>query len=546
MSKIDDNEIPEASIVHSRRFSAVWIIPIVAALLGIWLVYQHYSSLGPLVTVTFETGEGVVAGKTKILRRSVEVGVVETVRLSDDHEQVSMNLRIDADIKDLLVEDTRFWVVRPRVGGAGISGLGTIVSGVYIELEPGESSKSGRHFLGLEQPPVTPQGVPGLRLKLVANEAGSLGVGAPVIYKGIKVGRVEDRSFDINHDQVFFDVFIDQHYAQLVAGNTRFWNTTGIDFELSADGFRIHTGNLESLIAGGVEFDTPNTDQARVAIEEGKVFTLYESRRSVEAELLKPRLTYLLLFKDSVRGLSEDAPVEFRGIRVGKVTGISFEYAPNDAERRVPVLIRLDPATIGNLKELTREAAIAMIEENVKSGLRATLKTGSVLTGQLFVNLKLDPDADPAEVGMLGQYRTIPTVSAGLSRIEDKLVSILDKLEGLPVENTLNGATAALAEIQAAAEILKGAAAEIETLMANEGMQNLPTRIDSALVGLNQTMAGFDPESVLYRDVAAATEELRNSMRSFKVLADSLDRKPNSVIFGRKSGKIAPPKAKQP
>lgn len=457
-----------------------------------------------------------------------------------------MGLRIDREVAGLLREDTRFWVVRPRVGGAGISGLGTIVSGAYIELDPGTSAKPKRDFQGLEQPPVTPFGVPGLRLRLVASEASSLGPGAPVIYKGIKVGKIEGRIFDIPNDQVFFDVFIDQAYAVLVAGNTRFWNTTGVDLELSADGFRMRTGTFESLIAGGIEFDTPESEDGKIEIEEGKVFTLYDSRRSVEAVVLRPRLTYLLLFSDSVRGLSEDAPVEFRGIRVGQVTGISFEYAPRDPQRRVPVLIRIDPAAIDDLPELTREAAFAMINERVKNGLRASLKTGSILTGQLFVNLTLNPDAEPAEVGMIGKSRTFPTIPSGLARLEDKLVLVLDKLRALPVEDTLNGATEALAEIQAAAKTLKGAAAEMETVMASDGMQNLPNRIDGAISELQRTMAGFEPESVFYHELTSATEELRDSLRSFRVLADSLERQPNSVIFGRKSGKITPPKAKQP
>lgn len=552
MSRPDDNnhnqdDIAEAAVVHSRRrVSAIWLVPIVAALLGVWLVYQHYASLGPVATVSFETAEGVIAGKTKVLRRSVEVGVVEAVRLTEDHEGVAMDLRIDRDVSSLLVEDTRFWVVRPRVGGAGISGLGTLVSGGYIEIDPGSSSQASRSFVGLEQPPVTPLGVPGLRLKLVADKAGSLGPGAPVVYKGLKVGKIEDRIFDITGDQVFFDAFIEERYAQLVGGTTRFWNTSGVDLELSTDGFRIRTGNLESLISGGVEFDTPDTDQGWVGIDEGKVFTLYDSRRSVETVVLKPRLTYLLLFKDSVRGLSEEAPVEFRGIRVGKVTGISFEYAPRDPERRVPVLIRLDPTAIDDLPEMTRETAAAMIDDRVKQGLRASLKPGNVLTGQLFVNLTLNPDAEPAEVGSVGKYRTIPTVSSGLARIEDKLVLVLDKLQALPVENTLNGATDALAEIQAAAKSLAGAAAEMETLMASDKMQNLPNRIDSVLIELNRTLAGFEPGSPIYGDLTAATQELRSSLRSFKVLADSIERKPNSLIFGRKSGTITPPKAKRP
>ncbi|MGI9244276.1 MAG: MlaD family protein, partial [Verrucomicrobiales bacterium] len=277
---------------------------------------------------------------------------------------------------------------------------------------------------------------------------------------------------------------------------------------------------------------------------DGTVFNLYESQRSVEEVILKPRLSYLLMFSDSVRGLSENAPVEFRGIRVGSVTGISFEYAPVDPLRRVPVLIRIDPSAMGDAPGLTSEQGRGLIERRVEQGLRATLKTGSILTGQLFVDLRIDPDGAPAEIGQIGQYRTLPTVSSGLARLEDKLVQVLKKINDLPVEDTLDGATEALAEIKAAAKTLNDATGEVESLLASDGIQNLPARIDEAMLDLKKTMAGFQPESLLYRDLTAAAQELGDSLRSIRVLADSIERKPNSVIFGKRRGRVEPPTAK--
>jgi paraquat-inducible protein B len=544
--KLQGAAIADAPVSRStRRISAIWIVPLVAALLGVSMVWQHYASKGPLATVWFETAEGVTAGKTKVLRRNVEVGTVEAVRLSTDLQGVVMTLRIDKDARDLLRQDTRFWVVRPRVGGGGISGLGTIVSGAFLEVDPGLSKVPEKEFVGMEQPPVTALGVPGLRLTLLADETGSLGVGSSVTYKGIAVGRVENRTFDFEVNRVEFDIFIDDTYKQLVSSATRFWNTTGVDMELGAEGLRVRTGSLESILVGGVEFDTPALELGPSPVADGTRFPLYKNRSSIDEGELKPRLTYLLLFSDSVRGLSEEAPVEFRGIRVGKVTGISFDYAPDDPEHRVPVLIQIDPSAITSIPAGPNNAGAELVAASVKRGLRATLKTGSLLTGQLFVNLKIDPDALAAEVGKVGNYRTLPTTSSGLSRLEDKLVVVLDKLQQLPLENTLNGATEALEEIKTAAATLKGAASELEALLASDGMKNLPTRIDSTLLGLNKTLEGFEPESVLYQDLTGATEELRDSLRSIRVLADSLERKPNALIFGRGSSKVKPPQAKK-
>ncbi len=541
----DAPPIPSAPVTAARRrISGIWIVPIVAVLLGGWLVWQHYTSKGPLAIVRFETAAGVTAGKTKVQRRSVDIGIVESVRLSEDLTGVVMGLRIDADATELLREDTQFWVVRPRVGGAGISGLGTIVSGAYLEIDPGVSTVPKSEFGGLEQPPVTPQGVPGLRLRLIADEAGSLGPGASVVYRGITVGRIEELDFEYENNRVIFDAFIEEEYSTLVRANSRFWNTTGFDMELSAEGIRVSTGSLDSLITGSVEFDTlPGTD-APEAVEGGAVFTLHRSRRTVDEVALEPGLPYLLMFKDSVRGLSKDAAVEFRGLKVGAVTGISFDYAPNDPEKRVPVLVRIDPSALGDAELSDDLDGEKLIEANVARGLRASLKTGSLLTGKLFVNLTLEEDAPPAEVGREGRYRTLPTMTSGLALLEDKLVSVLDKLEALPVEDTLTSATAALAQIEEAAKTLRAATAEVETLLASEGIQNLPARIDAALLGLDTTMAGFQPESVFYRDLTGATEELRQSLRSIRVLADSIERKPNSLIFGRSGGKVKPPAAK--
>jgi paraquat-inducible protein B len=542
-----DSEIAVAPVTSSRgRISPIWIVPIVAAALGIWLAVQHYASKGPLATVRFQSAAGVTPGKTSVQRRSVEIGVVETVRLSEDHDEVVMDLRIDADAADLLREDTRFWIVRPRVNGGGISGLGTIVTGSYIELDPGLSKMKKRNFTGMETPPATPQDVPGLRLKLISDEAGSLDQGSSINYKGIKVGRIEKRTFVSTDDQVVFDVFIEEAYRHLVAGSTRFWNTAGIELELGSDGIQLRTGTLESMLTGGVEFETLDTGQAIELATSGQEFTLYDSRQRVEESLvsLKPKLNYLLMFEDSVRGLSIEAPVEFRGIRVGKVVGISFDYAPGDPRRRIPVLIQVDPTALSVESVATKEEGAARIAERVQEGLRATLKTGSILTGQLFVNLTLDSDAPLAEVGMLGDYRTLPTESAGLARLEDKIVLFIDKLQKLPLEETVAGATNALAEIEDASKSLREAAVQVDALLASEDVQNLPQRIDEALDNFNTVLAGLEPDSVLYQNLSKTTEELRDSLRSIKVLVDGIERKPNSLIFGRGGGKIDPPRAK--
>jgi paraquat-inducible protein B len=524
--------------------SPIWIIPIVAALLGLWLVWQHYAAQGVLVEVRFETAEGVAAGKTAVQCRSVSVGLVETVRLAKDLKGVITSIRIYHDAVELLRRDTRFWVVRPRFGGSGISGLGTLVSGTYIELDPGGAPGAARTFRGLEIPPVTPQGVPGLHITLVADEAGSIGPGSSVSYKGINVGRIESQIFNPKNGRVEFGAFIGGEFGKLVTSHSRFWNVSGIDLDVSADGVHLRTGTLESLVAGGVAFDTGGDDLHALPAKDGTIFPLHERFDDTEKSSLNPRLTYLLLFTESVRGLNPNAPVEFRGIRVGTVTGVSFDYLPDDPEHRVPVVIKIDPSFIADVPPDNATAGPAAIAESVRRGLTATLRTGNLLTGQLFVNLDFQKDAPPAEVTEIGGYRTLPTTSSGLGQLQDKVTAVLDKIQGLKLEETVENAAGALAEIKGAAKDLRGAAEGLSKLLASPATQALPADLKDSLASLRKTLDGFNENSGFYRDLSVTIRDLSSALRSVESLATTIERKPSSLLWGNPKGTVKPPKGK--
>jgi paraquat-inducible protein B len=491
-------------IRQRRRLSPVWIVPIVAALLGLWLVWQYYSARGPEITVRFENAEGIVPGKTPVVCRSVNIGNVEGVQLSDDLKGVIVRMRMSAEATRLLTQDAQIWVVRPRYGGSGISGLSTIVSGNYIELEPGVGPGGHREFTGLEQPPVTPKGVPGLRIRLTTSEAGGIGPGSPILYKGLGAGKVETRVFHPEGGTVEFTAFIAKEYAGLVRENTKFWNVSGIDVQVNANGFQLQTGSLESILLGGITFNEPVGKSPAVA--DGATFPLYASQSDTKKFTMMNSVRYLLLFTGSVRGLAADAPVEFRGIRIGTVEGVSFNYLPNNPERRVPVAIQIDPSRIADLPDGGAEAFIA---DSVRDGLRASLKTGNLLTGGLFVDLDFQKDPPPAAVTEMFGYNVMPTVSGGLGELQDKATAVLDKLAALPLEDTLKGASDALAAVK--------------TTVAN----------------LDKTMSGFNRGSPLY-------EQLEATLRSVQTLADTLERKPNSLIFGKGKSQPTPTPTPEP
>lgn len=528
---------PAARVVarSRRRLSPVWIIPIVAALLGAWLVWKYYAAKGPEITVRFDTAEGIIGGKTSIFCRSVNVGTVRGVRLSDDLKKVLVTLDMTRDATRLLNKDTQIWIARARYNSAGISGLNTLVSGNYLELQPGVSTEPRRQFSGLENPPVTPPGVPGLHIRLTAQSAGGLGPGASITYKGITVGKIETRVFHPETGEMEFSAFIQGEYSNLIEENTRFWNASGIDLKIGAEGVKLRSGTLEAILAGGVTFSDPESRESRASHPaDGKTFVLYDSFDDSRRLEFNPTLPYLLLFTGSVRGLSNDAPVEFRGIQVGTVSGISFQYLPNDPERRAPVLIKLDPAAFVNVPIGNYEAAQAAIAQVVEKGLRASLKTGSLITGQLYVDLDFQKDAPPQSVATIDGYHVMPTTGSGLDEIEAKVTGLLDKFKALPLEKTVENANDALAAV-------KGAAGNLEKFLGSKDTQALPGDLRKDLQALQTTLAGYNGDSAFYGDVSQTLRQLTETLRSLRALTGTLERTPNSLIFGKPGG-VAPPK----
>jgi paraquat-inducible protein B len=245
------------SVKQRRRISGIWLVPIVAVVIGIWMVIDNLMSRGPEITIVFSTGEGIEANKTKIKFRAVDVGLVGGVGLDDDLEHVVVTAQLDKAARSLLREDTQFWVVRPRIGPGGVSGLGTLLSGGYIQLAPGAGAEGRRKYAGLESPPVTPAGTPGLKLTLTSEEAGSVGSGDPILYRGFRVGRIETDEFDVDSQKMHYGAFIEAPYDELITSATRFWNASGIALSAGADGLEVDIASLESLLVGGVVFGLP-------------------------------------------------------------------------------------------------------------------------------------------------------------------------------------------------------------------------------------------------------------------------------------------------
>ncbi|MCX5880960.1 MAG: MlaD family protein, partial [Deltaproteobacteria bacterium] len=432
----DPSEFSEPVIqARKRRFSLVWLVPVVAALIGGWLIYKTLSEKGPEVIIIFKTAEGLDAGKTKIKFKDVEVGQVTELSLTEDLSHVSVKAQFVKGAEAYLTENTLFWVVRARVAAYGVSGLGTLLSGAYIDIDPGKPGKPELKFNGLEEPPIFTTVDPGRIFTLKADRKGSIEIGAPVYYRQITVGKVIAYHLAPEGNSIFFKVFVNAPFHQYVHENTRFWNASGFDMKLDTQGIRIQTESFVSLMVGGIAFDIPNTyESPGESAQEEAVFTLYSNRDAAEKKDFAEKKLFLLNFDTSVRGLSPGAPVEFRGIQIGEVIDLKLEFDANKKSFEIPVLIVIEPGRLSLKKNTTPKDHEKVIDFLIAKGLHAQLKTGNLVSGQQFVSLDFFPNAEPKRITYQGDYPVIPTLPTQIEEIANKVGQFIAKLDKLPIE----------------------------------------------------------------------------------------------------------------
>ncbi|MGA3231099.1 MAG: MlaD family protein, partial [Candidatus Binatus sp.] len=369
------------------RLSLVWVIPIVAAIVGAWVAVTRVLGEGPKITIVFRSAEGLEAGKTKIHYNGVDIGTVTDIRLSEDHQRVITTSQMAPRTQGFLVEDTKFWVVRPRISGANVTGLGTLISGAYIGVEIGSSKETKSDFVALETPPVITGEIPGRFFILKTPDLGSLDTGTPIYFRRLQVGQVASYELDKDGKNLTVRVFVQTPYDQYVNPDTRFWHASGVDVSLSANGLTVQTQSVLSILIGGIAFETAATDPVLPPAEENTVFTLSANRAQAFNPPPRNPQTYELIFKDSVRGLAPGAPVEFRGIPVGEVEDVRAQVDLKTFEFSVPVIIHVDAQRLGvqilDLKpgESLETMRRKLINSLVAHGVRAQLKTGNLLTG---------------------------------------------------------------------------------------------------------------------------------------------------------------------
>jgi paraquat-inducible protein B len=511
---------------HRKRISTVWIVPIVALVVGAWLMFQSINEKGPTIKITFKSAEGIEADKTSIKYKNIEVGKVTDVNFGKDLKEVIVTAELKKNMRPYLSENTHFWVMRARLGVGKVEGLDTLLSGAYIVIDPQVGGENIRTFQGLENMPVVTTDEQGETYILKANDIGSLNIGTPIYYKKIEAGNVASYALDPDGKKISIKIFVKKPFTKLINNKTRFWNSSGITAGISADGVEIQTESLTSILLGGLAFDNFIELGKGVKVAKDHEFTLYKTRKEAKKIQYKRELYFWIYFNESIRGLSTGAPVEFRGVKIGEVVDFSLIGNADTAVFQIPILIKIEPerfTVIGNDLSKGNNINMKVLTKLVEKGFRAQLQSGNLLTGELFVDLNLHDDVPVAHLKQENGYPVIPTIPATIESLKSDIKTVLDRIAAIPFE-----------------DISK----EMETMIKEVSEQTVPKinkTIDSADDLLNttdKTIASMkknyiDSNAQINKKLIKLLDEMTKTSRSVKNLTDYLERHPESLLKGK-------------
>jgi len=527
------DDLPKPRVEKARRWSIslVWLVPAVAIAIAASMLVRSVFLAGPRIEIEFKSADGIEAGKTEVRYKEVVIGKVVSVGLRDDRQKVVVLVQLEASAARFAVQDTTFWVVRPRIGAAGVSGLGTLLSGAYIGSDAGVSTQSRAVFEGLEAPPFVLRGEPGAVFVLRAQDLGSLDVGSPVYHRRTQVGRVVGYTLDADRDELSMKIFIEAPYQKLVTLSTRFWNASGIDLTLNASGLNVNTQTLASVLAGGLAFESsPDAPRAAPA-PENTVFTLFADRRSALAPADGVAVPIRMTFDQTVRGLAPGAAIDLLGVDIGRVRSVALQYDPQRKRFPVEVAAEIYPLRLGAVRSaLLRDASGAsdagVVQQLAANGLRAQLRTGNLLTGQLYVALDFIPGpAKSATIDGDGAVR-MPTAPGTLSELQPQIAEIVQKVSKIPFDDigrdlrtTLQSANKAIGQLTPDAQ---KALAEVQRTLG---------RAQTTLENLDRNVT--DPSSPVQRNLEDTLLELQRTSRALRVLSDYLQQHPEALLRGK-------------
>jgi len=536
-----------ANVAQKSSISAIWIIPVVALFVGVWMLYQYQLNKGQTIYITMPQAEGIIAGKTEIKVRSVKIGQIDHVRLSDSQDSVIARAQIDKNYDNLLTEDASIWVVKPRIDETGISGMSTLLSGVYLEFSPGESNRLKKRFTLQEEPALIGKHVQGGRFKLLSYNAEVLDVSTGIFFKNYKIGQIETATFDWKNQAMQYGIFIKAPYENLITLNSIFWVNSGIEIDLSADGININTGSLSKLLKGGISVGLPDQQAPGDLAQDGHSFSLSQSYKQALEERFYDFDYYLIEFEQSIRGLRVGAPVEYRGTRVGTVVeapaNVIIDGKPAHFRAKntaVPVLIKVEYGRLYHITSVAKEYWETSINEWIENGMRASLKPGNLLTGAVYVDFDFYTDTPKSELKKLAQYDVFPSVSSGITVLADQVSDVLNKVNNLKIEDSLAKMQSTFSEYQALAS-------EMRTLLNKPDTQNLPgdfnrnlekitksmEQFEITMRQFDKTMASYQAGSQMHYQLEQTLLQIKRLTEEFQPLTRGLNEQPNMLIFDK-------------
>jgi paraquat-inducible protein B len=556
MSNLADERaaIPHATARRSRRISVIWVIPLVAIAIGGWLAWDTLSKEGPTIKISFDSGEGLQAGQSQLKFKQIVFGTVKSLELAPDRTHVIVTVATTHEAKPLLTDKTVFWVVKARLFAGNVSGLETLLSGDYIGMLPAEG-KPQREFVGHEDPPILQANVPGHTFLLKAKKLGSISLGAPVFYRDLNVGEVLGWDIADMAEYVTIRAFVRAPYDSYVHDETRFWNASGISVKLGGTGIDVQMESLKALLLGGIAFETPAAEIRAAAAPENHVFPLFADRDAANNASYTRKIQVISYFPGSVKGLAPGSEVTMHGLKVGEVSDVRLEFDRAKDIIVAPVRYEIEPERIVGVGQRVFKTDQESVEAVLSKGLRASLASASLITGQQVVALDFVPDAPPAAVTMEGEDFVLPTTEGGgFAGLASSATDLLDKVNKMPFDQigaNLNGILKSVNEVTQGPQ-LKKALTDLSAMIASaQGMvQRLDTKqLPEISAGLQKTLAsanklvlsldtGYGDNTKFNRDLDRLLVQANDALRSIRALSDLLARHPEALVKGRPEGPL--------
>lgn len=519
-----------------KRPSIIWVIPIIALILTSLLVWKNTFDQGPAITLNVGSADGIEAGKTLVKFRSVKIGVVQEVKLSPDYNSTILTIQMDKGTDNMLKQDTKFWIVKPRIEHTGISGLDTLLSGPYIELSIGESEYTSSSFTAIDKPPVNPFSEKGVTYQLYSAGSKRLSVGEAVTFRGFDVGAITDATFDMEKKKILYKIFIRDPYTQLVNRSTKFWVSSGIDLSISANGLSVNTDSLDNLVSGGVSFEQfmPQEKDMETAPEDS-VFELYLKHEDARIAALSEGLLYVIMLDKSLGQLSPGALVTFNGVKVGEVVKAPWfdDFSSVFESKTLPVLFAI------STYDFDRHDVQSLIDSYLQSNrLCAQIASSNLLLGQNKIDLTIDADSKcklkpefsqlhstAMEEGVL-TYRGKKVVPLMVGNsINDQIDSFMQQLNSMDFAGISDEMKNSMQAFTAAMEAFTTSNAALEQTKAVQKMA-------TAFENFNKVVSAYGSDTPMYKSLNQSLSTMERLLKDISPAVKEMGQNPSAILFG--------------